>query len=72
MVFIIVWEVLPDKFDELFSNNRFRISAVLWVEPYNFSVSIFSKVLSMVMVIKVMVNVMVMVNVHYPLVLFYC
>lgn len=72
MVFIIVWEVLPDKLDELFSNNRFRISAVLWVEPYNFSVSIFSKVLSMVMVIKVMVNVMVMVNVHYPLVLFYC
>ena len=72
MVFIIVWEVLPDKSDELFSNNRFRISAVLWVEPYNFSVSIFSKVLSMVMVIKVMVNVMVMVNVHYPLVLFYC
>ena len=50
MVFIIVWEVFPDKLDEQFTNNRSHISAVLWVEPYNFSVSIFSKVLSMVIV----------------------
>ena len=50
MVFVVLGELFPHKFDEQFTNICFHISAMWWVKPYNFFAFISSSVLSIAII----------------------
>ena len=56
MVFTVLGEVFPQKLDEQFTNIRFHILAIWWVEPYNLHVSISSSVLSIAIIVRNLVK----------------